>query len=67
LTNTNNDPSDTKILDVFGFIFAILIPIVGFIIGVIVTLRHAPGRTNYGPAIIIASLLGALFWLAVGA
>lgn len=62
---SNKQGSGMTWLEMFGFIFAVLIPLVGFIIGIVVTFTASPGRSNNGPWIIVASLLAALFWLAI--
>lgn len=47
-------------LVVAGFVTMILIPIVGFAIGIIVA---AKGKAGYGVVILVVSVLSALYWI----
>lgn len=56
-----SDSSNSQALVVGGFVMALLIPIIGFLIGLVVAFRDGA----MGLAIIILSLFGGWLWIGI--
>ena len=52
-------------IEIAGYIFAVLMPLVGFILGIISAVKPKPQGTNHGVFIIIVSVVAFLFWMMI--
>jgi len=52
-------------LDIAGYILAVIIPLVGFILGIVSAVKHKGQGTNHGVFIIIVSVVAFIFWLVI--
>jgi hypothetical protein len=52
-------------LAIAGYVFALLIPIIGLIIGIVVTKRHSGVGVNHGVWIILVAVLSAVASVAM--
>jgi hypothetical protein len=52
-------------LIVLGYITAIAMPLLGFIIGIVVATRWTKGTSRHGRWIILLSVVGSILWILV--
>jgi hypothetical protein len=50
---------------VTGYVFAVIFPLVGFILGIVAVTRPAKTTSRHGVWIIVVSVVAFIFWLAV--
>jgi hypothetical protein len=50
---------------VTGYIFAVLMPIVGFVLGIVAVTRPAKATSRHGVWIIVASVVAFIVWWAI--
>jgi hypothetical protein len=48
-----------------GYILSIIIPIVGFVLGIVAVTRPNKAASKHGPWIIVVSVLAFIAWLAI--
>ena len=61
--NVWNDPA--RRLVVLGYITAVAIPFIGFILGTVIVIRASKGSSKHGAWIIVLSIVAAIAWILI--
>lgn len=60
-----NSSDRIGVLATAGYVAAILLPFAGFILGIIVGIRHRPPGKNHGPWIMVVSVVALVLWFTL--
>lgn len=52
-------------LVVLGYITAVAMPLVGFILGIVVATRHTKATSKHGVWIIVLSIIASILWILI--
>ncbi len=50
---------------IIGYIFAVIIPLVGFVLGLVALSNDDPNNKKHGPWIVVASVVAFIFWFVI--
>lgn len=63
LGTLNDDPAGALV--VIGYITAVVLPIIGFILGIVACTRPHKSTSKHGPWIIVLSIVAFVIWYAI--
>lgn len=64
-TYTQPEEEGAGALVVVGYIFAVLMPLIGFILGLVAVTRPVKAKSKHGVWIIVVSVLAFIGWIAI--